>query len=139
MFVSAEKKKKWSSYRQRAKRKNIPFRLPEHIFYAVLHTQCYICGKNGTNNELGMDRINNDHGYIIGNIAPCCWECNKAKGSLGGLQFLQWLKRLQPKHPLVTKGHCQPTGVFNGSYVRIDVHIKEHLLNQLHGTAKDSK
>jgi len=132
MFVSYQKMQKWKSYRYRAKKKNIPFTLSNYVFFHVLHTQCYICGKNGVSNELGMDRINNDHGYVAGNVAACCWECNKAKGKLDGLSFLQWLKRLQPNHSLVTKGHCQPKGFFLGQHTYIDVKIKKELLDKLH-------
>ncbi len=131
IFVSHEKMKKWKSYQKRAEKRKIEFTVSDETFFHVIHTQCYICGKNGVRNELGIDRINNEHGYIEGNIAACCWECNKAKGNLGGLKFLQWLKRLQPKHPLITKGHCQPKGFFNGRHIHIDVKIKKELLDKL--------
>ena len=122
---------KWNSYRSRAIKKNIEFTLNQYIFFTILHTQCYICGKDGIKNELGLDRINKNIGYVQGNVAACCWECNKAKGKLDNLKFLQWLKRLQPKHPLITKGHCQPKGFFNGNTVYIDVKINKDLLGKL--------
>jgi hypothetical protein len=31
---------------------------------------------------LGIDRINNDKGYEMGNIALCCYACNKVKGNV---------------------------------------------------------
>jgi hypothetical protein len=131
IYVSVEKMKKWNSYQKRAKRNNIEFKISDDTFFHIIHTQCYICGKNGVMNELGIDRINNELGYIDGNVAACCWECNKAKGNLKSLKFLQWLKRLQPKHPLITKGHCQPKGYFNGKHIHIDVKINETLLAKL--------
>lgn len=131
ILVSKEKIKKWNSYRSRALKKNIPFTLSEDLFFIALHTQCFICGKNGQNNELGLDRLNNNSGYVAGNIAPCCWECNRVKSNLSGKDFLKWLKRLQPKHPLITKGHCQPKGYLNGQFVYIDIKINPELLKQI--------
>jgi hypothetical protein len=131
ILVSKEKIKKWKSYQARALKKGIDFTLTEDSFFAALHTQCYICGKNGQNNELGLDRLNNNKGYILGNIAPCCWECNKVKGNLNSLKFLRWLKRLQPKHPLLTKGHCQPKGCMAGKFVYVDVKLNPEILSKL--------
>lgn len=131
ILISRAKIQKWNNYKSRANKKNIEFKLNQYIFFTILHTQCYICGKNGINNELGIDRINNTVGYVEGNVAACCWECNKAKGKLDSIKFLQWLKRLQPKHPLITKGHCQPKGFFNGDRVYIDVKINKDVLDKL--------
>lgn len=131
IFVSTEKLKKWKTYKARAAKKNIEFTLSEEVFFHVLHTQCYICGKNGVANELGIDRINNTLGYVTGNIAACCWDCNRAKSNLNGLKFFQWLKRLQPKHCLITKGHCQPKGFFNGKHIHIDIYVNPELLKKL--------
>jgi len=131
ILVSKEKIKKWKTYKSRALKKGIDFTLSEDTFFIALHTQCYVCGKNGQTNELGLDRLDNNKGYINGNIAPCCWECNKAKGNLTSLNFLKWLKRLQPKHPLLTKGHCQPKGHMDGQFVYIDVKLNPEILKQI--------
>ena len=32
--------------------------------------------------RIGIDRINNDIGYYISNIVPCCFPCNKIKSNL---------------------------------------------------------
>lgn len=130
-FITAEKIKKWKSYKARASKKKIEFTITEETFFFALHTQCYICGKNGNLYELGLDRIDNSFGYINGNIAPCCWDCNRAKSNLGSLDFLRWLKRLQPNHCLVTKGHSQPKGSLNGREVHVDVRINPELLKKL--------
>ena len=89
-MISREKVKKYKSYKLRAKNKGLDFSLSEMMFYAILHTQCYICGKNGNINELGIDRLNNSKGYVQGNVAACCWECNKVKGKLDTKQFFNW-------------------------------------------------
>ena len=130
-MITKEKIKKYKSYKARAEKKGIAFSLTEDTFYAALHTQCYICGKNGQRNELGLDRINNESGYIEGNIAPCCWDCNRVKSNLTAKNFLPWLKRICPTHPLITKGHSQPKGIFLGQEVIVDVYLNPKQLELL--------
>lgn len=130
-MVSEVKKKKLYAYKYRAKKKGIEFSLSDDDFYRVLHGQCYICGKDGGQHEIGIDRINNDHGYKTGNIAPCCWECNKVKGNLKGVKFFNWLRRICPKHPLITKGHSQPKGYYKGQFFYIDVYVNKEILKQI--------
>lgn len=47
---------------------------------------CYICGKLLTRSQLTLDHIKSrgrhpELRYELSNLAPCCWECNIAKGS----------------------------------------------------------
>ena len=36
----------------------------------------------------GIDRMNNNIGYEISNVVPCCSVCNKMKSSLSKEEFL---------------------------------------------------
>jgi hypothetical protein len=73
---------KYTDYMCRAKRKKMPFELSEDEFTKIRCMCCYLCGKqmSATHNN-GIDRINNndDSGYTIGNVAPCCGACNRFK------------------------------------------------------------
>lgn len=42
----------------------------------------------------GIDRINSNLGYIIGNVNPCCWICNRAKSDLSLDDFENWINNL---------------------------------------------
>lgn len=42
----------------------------------------------------GIDRVNNDIGYIKNNCIPCCKICNRAKNSMSYDDFLNWIKIL---------------------------------------------
>jgi len=68
---------------------------PEYIKEKVF-TNCFFCnqpanevGKNGSlylngteyKKSLGLDRINNQIGYYISNVVPCCFPCNRIKYS----------------------------------------------------------
>ena len=37
----------------------------------------------------GLDRLDNQKGYVIGNVVPCCTSCNRRKGGLeqAGFRF----------------------------------------------------
>lgn len=42
----------------------------------------------------GLDRINNDMGYYLDNVVPCCFVCNRAKNSMSYKDFMDWLNKL---------------------------------------------
>jgi hypothetical protein len=64
---------------------------------------CYYCGSPPQNTAKvtygeirynGIDRINNAIGYVKNNIAPCCWQCNRAKGDMHFAEFIAWIKQV---------------------------------------------
>ena len=74
------KKCSYNQYRNKAVNMGIEFSITIDDYTAITSTNCYICGKeNGENNENGMDRLDNKHGYTIQNIKACCAECNCMK------------------------------------------------------------
>jgi len=69
----------------------------DHIASLIM-SDCYYCGKTveevgnaGTTysklkvkvRKLGIDRVNNNIGYIVGNVVPCCYTCNRVKYNMG--------------------------------------------------------
>lgn len=42
----------------------------------------------------GIDRLNNNIGYIDGNVVTCCKYCNSAKGVMSKEEFLDWVNRI---------------------------------------------
>lgn len=42
----------------------------------------------------GVDRLDNDVGYLLENCVSCCPMCNKMKGSLPLDAWIKWLKRI---------------------------------------------
>lgn len=67
---------------------------------------CYYCnvepdqkvtdrpGRNGIYIYNGLDRVNNELGYEIENVVPCCGTCNKAKNVMTQEEFLTWISRV---------------------------------------------
>lgn len=69
---------------------------------------CHYCGKepeqeahNGRGHSVylynGLDRVDNDKGYFLGNIVPCCKTCNYAKRDMSIDKFEDWFQAVH-KH-----------------------------------------
>lgn len=41
----------------------------------------------------GIDRVDNDRGYCVDNVVPCCTECNMKKHTMPVDIFLMWIKK----------------------------------------------
>lgn len=52
-------------------------------------------GRNITFPYNSIDRVDNGKGYVEGNVASCCSQCNRAKASFTLQQFVSWLSRFQ--------------------------------------------
>lgn len=74
-------------------------------FARLSHQNCAYCGRpphmavkdsHGTviGYRNGIDRIDNNVGYIIGNCAPACWHCNRSKGDMSFAEWSDYLERL---------------------------------------------
>lgn len=86
----AAKKHIYNTYKYGAKRRNLEFNLSLEEFFNISQKNCAYCGvkpssifksvhNNGDFIYNGIDRVDNNIGYVITNVAPCCWECNKTK------------------------------------------------------------
>lgn len=70
---------KYHQVRTSAKKKHQAFELSLEQFRELFWDKpCFYCDDPALG---GIDRVNNEFGYTMGNCVPCCWECNKAKGS----------------------------------------------------------
>lgn len=107
-------------YQWQAENKGREYRLTDEEMYALMIQNCHYCGiepsnrfspylsKNG---EIhggvsfhraqkvqmmynGIDRKDNDIGYVVGNCVPCCIKCNRAKREIGYDEFIKWLDNL---------------------------------------------
>ena len=98
------------SYKVSAKKRNIEFLLSESEFEEIINMDCFYCGKNPTfyfsekmmrrnffNGNIeanGIDRIDNEIGYIKSNCVACCKECNFAKADRDVDDFVSWIDRV---------------------------------------------
>lgn len=102
-------KRLFENYRRGAERRDLPFELTECLFRFLTKGNCVYCGVEPSQTYYlstgsgtfstpyvynGIDRVNNDVGYVDSNVVSCCKQCNQAKLSLPLEQFLAWIKRL---------------------------------------------
>ncbi len=82
----------YDKYKYRAKEKNICFDIDKHKFEELINSNCYYC--NFDEGNIGIDRLNNNLGYSIKNIVPCCKICNYMKNKNSIDVFLDHCKNI---------------------------------------------
>jgi hypothetical protein len=103
----------FGKYKKNAKDRGIPFDLTREEFVAFVDQECAYCGTLNSNSFRlkrgdcvsynGVDRMNSDKGYTLGNCVPCCKHCNTAKMDRKLKEYVLWIK--QSYDHLVSKGH----------------------------------
>jgi hypothetical protein len=73
--------------RDGAKQRGIPFDLSFDQFMLFWQKDCEYCGVNIK--TIGLDRVDNDTGYTMENIIPCCGVCNRMKSNRSALAFIK--------------------------------------------------
>lgn len=92
-------------YKQSALKRNIKFDLTKEQFKIFTQQNCFYCNKSpgqisrnvdavGHYKYNGIDRKDNNIGYIINNCVPCCKICNRAKDILTIHQFFDHIKQI---------------------------------------------
>lgn len=85
----------FNSYLYRASKKELEFALTKEQFTKFTIEKCYYCGKEASNiHNNGVDRKDNEIGYIIENCVSCCSQCNYMKGSLIENEFIETCKKV---------------------------------------------
>lgn len=95
----------FSSRKRAALERGLSWDLTKTEMLALSKADCHYCGakpmsrythKNLSGDFLcnGIDRVDNDHGYIAGNVVTCCWTCNRAKKEMPYAQFVAWLDQI---------------------------------------------
>lgn len=80
--------------RNAAKKRHLQCTLSFDEYAGIVSAQCFYCGGALPEVGYGLDRVNNDAGYVPGNVRPCCHPCNQAKSSFTETQFKEWILRL---------------------------------------------
>jgi len=93
------------SYKDGAKERGYRWELSKNVFEEITQQNCFYCGMppsasyqsgrfNGDYIYNGVDRMDNDKGYIVSNVVPCCRMCNVAKNDRSLEDFRRWTERL---------------------------------------------
>ena len=89
-------------YKNSAKQRGLTYDLSPETLFSKIHENCTYCGNPPSKPHReyesflynGLDRIDNDIGYVESNITPCCFFCNKMKGVLSVEYFLEHLNKI---------------------------------------------
>lgn len=79
-------------------RRNIELKLEKEDCIKLWDKNCVFCN---TNENIGIDRINPELGYIIDNVQSCCYTCNIMKGNkfnndkfMSAIKYILFYKKL---------------------------------------------
>lgn len=81
MAKSLTSKYRWQSSKSRCLRTDQIWDISFEDFEVLIKNRCHYCDGELNKTGCGLDRKNNNLGYIAGNVVPCCKECNAVKNS----------------------------------------------------------
>jgi hypothetical protein len=96
-------RRKYRSYQGAATARGFLFELTFGEYQALAETPCHYCGEPPSSVQRtkyesvlvnGIDRIDNNHGYITGNCVSCCRRCNLMKHEMSVEDFLRQVQQI---------------------------------------------
>lgn len=99
----------FNKYKRDARRRDINFGISESYFAKLTVRPCYYCDsepktvfrdkrRKGSYIYNGIDRRNNERGYLPRNCVTCCKRCNFAKARLTEREFLSMIEEIYSNH-----------------------------------------
>ena len=95
------------SYKEAARVRGIEYLLSKDQAFDMIVKPCVYCLSEGSNSRVvytndgdemfpynGIDRVENDKGYLVDNVVPCCKRCNLAKRDASIDEWMTWLQSL---------------------------------------------
>lgn len=82
----------------RRDRREKGWQLTDAQAFILFMRPCHFCGSSS--NPLrphGIDRILNTQPYVLANTMTCCRICNRAKGTMTTVEFVNWIKQAHAK------------------------------------------
>lgn len=62
-----------------ARRKNMEWNISKPDYANFMRKPCEYCNKTLHLYGIGLDRLDNNKGYVISNVVPCCAACNRIR------------------------------------------------------------
>ena len=89
----------YNEYKRRADNKSLLFEITNDEYVELLANNCYLCGRDGGDEFTnGIDRIDNNLGYIMTNVKSCCGSCNYIKKDTGLNELFEKMLMIYAKH-----------------------------------------
>lgn len=73
---------RFSTAQARAESTNHSWTITGEQYYSLISSPCDYCGLELHERGIGLDRLDNTRDYELGNVVPCCVECNVARHDL---------------------------------------------------------
>ena len=83
---------KYKRCAREAKKRGIAFELTCEEFSEFWQKPCSYCGAEIK--TAGLDRVNNNFGYLYDNVVSCCWTCNYMKRTTGKMEFIEHCRKI---------------------------------------------
>ena len=92
----------YATYRTNAHSRNLIFELSKEQCFTLFQEPCAYCGELTSNKREGflyngIDRVDNNMGYLWSNCVPCCRSCNRMKNSSSLSDLLSWVALIKNK------------------------------------------
>lgn len=87
----------YQRYRLGARLRGLDFKISYQVFLRLWQKPCFYCGSEIK--TIGIDRANNDFGYVKENIVPCCFVCNRMKSNKNLDQFIAHCRKIAYYQP----------------------------------------
>ena len=101
----------FSYYKRNAKDRSLEWKITKEEFTLLLQGDCFYCGRppedrilvNKTLRYNGIDRVENNIGYVADNLVSCCSDCNLSKRSRNIEEFLDWVCKVHDRREEIKK------------------------------------
>lgn len=82
MTVKITYKSRYNTLVNHCKNKGKKLRLTYDEYEKIIKDKnCQYCNGKLSRTSYSLDRVNNDLGYSLDNVVPCCQKCNSKKGN----------------------------------------------------------
>jgi len=85
-------KVRYKTYQLNSRKREMKFDITFEQFMTFWNNECSYCGDKI--NGIGLDRADNNIGYVIDNIASCCYYCNRMKWTMPKNDFINHCKKI---------------------------------------------
>lgn len=87
----------YKAYKRDANKRGMSFNMSESTFERITSKNCFYCGQAPYIRN-GIDRKDNELGYDLDNIVPCCKMCNRMKNIFHHDDFINQCAKIYNKH-----------------------------------------
>jgi hypothetical protein len=75
-----QSKSRYSRLTSQARTRKLEMKIPFEVYETIITVPCYYCKIPNIGTGGGLDRIDNDKGYLVDNVLSCCGDCNNIRG-----------------------------------------------------------